>query len=173
MSDREPRLLLLDTHVWIWVVEGVAAELAAPAIGRIEKASDAGAIRVAAISVWEVAMLEARGRLRLALDIDEWVRQAVTAPGTQLVRLSSEIAVDSVRLARGPGRRCGGPDADCDGASHRRVAGHTGRAYSRLWRLGPPIGRRCDALRGDRRSQTSGPWPGPSRSPPRRSARRR
>ena len=102
MSDREPRLLLLDTHVWIWVVEGVAAELAAAAIGRIEKASDAGAIRVAAISVWEVAMLEARGRLRLALDIDEWVRQAVTAPGTQWVGLSPEIAVDSVRLPGDP-----------------------------------------------------------------------
>jgi PIN domain nuclease of toxin-antitoxin system len=105
MPDREPPLLLLDTHVWIWVVEGVAAELAAPVIARIEKASDAGSVRVAAISVWEVAMLEARGRLRLALEIDEWVRRAVAAPGTQLVPLSPEIAVDSARLP-------GDPDGD-------------------------------------------------------------
>lgn len=105
MPDRQPRLLLLDTPVWIWVVEGAAAELAAPAIARIEKASDAGAIRVAAISVWEVAVLEARGRLRLALEIDEWVRRALRAPGTQLVPLSPEIAVDSARLP-------GDPDGD-------------------------------------------------------------
>ena len=102
MPDREPRLLLLDTHVWIWVVEGVAAELARPAVARIERASVAGAIRVAAISVWEVAMLEARGRLRLALEIDEWVRQALTAPGTQLVPHLPEIAIDSARLPGDP-----------------------------------------------------------------------
>ena len=50
-------------------------------------------------------MLEARGRLRLALDVDEWVRHAATAPGTQLVPLSPEIAVDSSRLP-------GDPDGD-------------------------------------------------------------
>ena len=118
MPDREPRLLLLDTHVWIWAVEGVAAELAAPAIARIEQASDAGAIRVAAISVWEVAMLEARGRLRLALEIDEWVRQALAAPGTQLVPLSPEIAVDSARL---PGDPAGDPADRMLMATARRI----------------------------------------------------
>jgi PIN domain nuclease of toxin-antitoxin system len=61
MPDGGPGLLLLDTQVWIWAVEGVAAELAESAIDRIERASDAGGIRVAAISVWEVAMLAARG----------------------------------------------------------------------------------------------------------------
>ena len=118
MTDRKPRLLLLDTHVWIWVVEGVAAELAAPAVARIERASDAGAIRVAAISVWEVAMLEARGRLRLALEIDEWVRQALAAPGTQLVPLAPEIAVDSARL---PGEPDGDPADRMLIATARRI----------------------------------------------------
>jgi len=118
MSDRQPRLLLLDTHVWIWVVEGAAAELAASAIERIEKASDAGALRVAAISFWEVAMLEARGRLTLALEIDEWVRQALAAPGIQLVPLSPEIAVDSARL---PGEPAGDPADRMLVATARRI----------------------------------------------------
>lgn len=118
MPDRRAELLLLDTHVWIWVVEGAAAELAAPAIARVEKASDAGAVRVAAISVWEVAMLEARGRLRLALEIDEWVRRALRAPGTRLVPLSPEIAVDSARL---PGELDGDPADRMLIATARRI----------------------------------------------------
>lgn len=118
MADRETRLLLLDTHVWIWTVEGVTAELAAPAIARIEQASDAGAVRVAAISIWEVAMLEARGRLRLALEIDEWIGQALAAPGTQLVPLSLEIAVDSSRL---PGDPVGDPADRLLIATARRI----------------------------------------------------
>ena len=118
MPDRGTELLLLDTHVWIWAVEGAVAELATPVIARIEKASDAGAIRVAAISVWEVAMLEARGRLRLALEIDEWVRRALAAPGIQLVPLSPEIAVDSARL---PGDPAGDPADRLLIATARRI----------------------------------------------------
>ena len=118
MRNRDSGLLLLDTHVWIWAVEGVAAELAPPAIDRIERASDAGAVRVAAISVWEVAMLEARGRLHLALEIDEWVRQGLAAPGVQMVPLSPEIAVDSVRL---PGNPSGDPADRMLMATARRI----------------------------------------------------
>jgi PIN domain nuclease of toxin-antitoxin system len=118
MRDRQPRLLLLDTHVWIWMVDCAAAELAARAIERIERASDAGAVRVAAISVWEVAMLQARGRLSLALEIDEWVRQALAAPGIQWVPLSPEIAVDSARL---PGDPAGDPADRMLMATARRI----------------------------------------------------
>jgi PIN domain nuclease of toxin-antitoxin system len=99
-------------------MEGTAAELSAAAIEAIEKASDAGAVRVAAISVWEVAMLEARGRLSLALEIDEWVRQALAAPGIQWVPLSPEIAVDSARL---PGDPAGDPADRMLMATARRI----------------------------------------------------
>ncbi len=119
MPEGAPGLLLLDTHVWIWTVEGSKDRLSRSAVRTIERASRAGRIRVAAISVWEVAMLESRGRLRLARPVDEWVRAALRAPGVHLLPLAPEIAVESTRL---PGELPGDP-ADRMLVASARVAG--------------------------------------------------
>ena len=99
------KVLLLDTHVWLWVVGGVEP-LKRSVLSTVEEAARGGRIRVSAISVWEVAMLEAKGRIRLTKDCLAWVRDALSAPGTSLVPLSPEIAVESSRL---PGTFHGDP----------------------------------------------------------------
>ncbi|HJX14940.1 MAG TPA: type II toxin-antitoxin system VapC family toxin [Candidatus Deferrimicrobiaceae bacterium] len=99
------KVLLLDTHVWLWVVGGVEP-LKRSVLSTVEGAARGGRIRVSVISVWEVAMLEAKGRIRLTKDCLAWVRDALSAPGTSLVPLSPEIAVESSRL---PGRFHGDP----------------------------------------------------------------
>lgn len=99
------KLLLLDTHVWLWLVGG-AEPLKRPVLSAVEGAARRGRIRVSAISVWEVAMLEAKGRIRLAKDRLAWVQEALSAPGTSLVPLTPEIAVESSRL---PGEFHGDP----------------------------------------------------------------
>lgn len=119
MAEGANAPLLLDTHVWIWVMEGEVSELAPSVVQAIEAASEAGAIRIAAITVWEVAMLAAKGRLRLTMEIDEWIDRALTAPGTQLVELTPEIAVDSTRL---PGDAAGDPVDRILIATARRTA---------------------------------------------------
>ena len=95
-------MLVLDTHVWIWVLEGIKGELSAATVRQIEKAAAASALAVSAISVWEVAMLEKRGRITLSRSIDEWTKAALTAPGIRLVDLSPEIALESTRLPGDP-----------------------------------------------------------------------
>ena len=50
------------------------------------------------ISVWELGVLEAKGRLRLQLPCDQWIGEALAAPGLSLDPLTSEIALDSNRL---------------------------------------------------------------------------
>ena len=99
------KVLLLDTHVWIWVVGGVEP-LKRSVLSAVEGAARGGRIRVSAISVWEVAMLEAKGRIRLTKDCLAWVQEALAAPGTSLVSLTPEIAVESSRL---PGTFHGDP----------------------------------------------------------------
>lgn len=106
MAEPAGRAILLDTHVWIWTVEGERDELSDPAVEEIERGSREGRILVSAISVWEVAMLEAKGRLTLSRPMDEWVRSALRAPGVQLLGLTPEIAVESTRL---PGPPAGDP----------------------------------------------------------------
>ncbi|MDP1572005.1 MAG: type II toxin-antitoxin system VapC family toxin [Vicinamibacterales bacterium] len=96
MSDGAP--LLLDTHVWIWMVNGTSDRIGRAARARLEKASTHYALRVSVLSTWEVAMLEARGRLTLALDCRDWVARGLGAPGVVLEELTPEIAVESTRL---------------------------------------------------------------------------
>ncbi len=64
----------------------------------MEEAATHGLVRVSAISVWEIAMLEAKGRIRLSKDCRSWVDEASHAPGVALVPLTPEIAVESSRL---------------------------------------------------------------------------
>lgn len=98
-------LLILDTHVWIWLMEG-SDRLAVPARRRIEQAVPDEALRVCAISVWEAAMLEAKGRILFAEDCGAWIGHALAAPGVSLFPLTPEIAVASTRL---PGTLHGDP----------------------------------------------------------------
>lgn len=102
MAERPSRPLLLDTHVWLWAVEGDESRLSGEAIAAIEAASRSGGIIVSAISVWEVAMLVAKDRLSLARPLDDWVGAALTLPGAALLPLTPEIAVESTRLPGAP-----------------------------------------------------------------------
>lgn len=90
-------MLVLDTHVWVWLVAGDTT-LSPEARRAIEQAAADGAVLVPAIAVWEVAMLEARGRLVLGQPVLQWVEQALSAPGLDLAPFSPDVAVESVQL---------------------------------------------------------------------------
>lgn len=113
--------LLLDTHVWIWLMDGARHEVGRRALGAVEAAAARGRVMVSAISVWEVAMLGAKGRVRFSMEVGEWVRRSLEAPGLRLAGLSPEIAVESARL---PGTAHGDP-ADRILIATARVSGAT------------------------------------------------
>lgn len=91
-------LLVLDTHIWIWLLNGDANRLSDQGITAIESAGQSGQLGVCSISVWEVGMLEAKGRLRLSKGCLDWVREALSVPGLRLLPLTPEIAIESSRL---------------------------------------------------------------------------
>lgn len=91
-------ILLLDTHVWIWLVEGITGQFGRTALRRLQGASVNGRLRVSVISVWEVAMLHSKGRLQCLPTVDEWVNRNLRGPGLQLSDLTPQIAVDSSRV---------------------------------------------------------------------------
>lgn len=55
-------MIVLDTHIWIWRAAN-SAKLSRSMRNKLNKAD---ALGVPAISCWEVAMLESKGRLALA-----------------------------------------------------------------------------------------------------------
>ena len=98
--------LVVDTHIWLWLINADPV-LEAP---RFQKAIQPfiknSELWVSVISVWEVGMLKAKGRLNLPYDVGEWCAHAVRAPGILLAPLTPEIAVESTRL---PGTLHGDP----------------------------------------------------------------
>lgn len=92
--------LLLDTHVLIWLVEGVA-ELP-PRSRRIigEAGRDRGVV-VSAISFWEIAMLAHKGRIGVKRPIRDWRADVLAQKGIAELPVSGEIGVEAVLL---PGR---------------------------------------------------------------------
>jgi len=98
MSRDQDRALLLDTHVWVWYVEDEARQFSRRLEPLIEGAVQRGEVVVSAISVWEIALLEAARRIELSVDVRAWVGRALAFPGVRLKGLSPSIAIESTRL---------------------------------------------------------------------------
>lgn len=91
-------MIVLDTHVLIWWVND-DANLTATARQAIESALESDAqVLVSAISAWEIAMLVERGRLSLAMSIDDWLLAVSSIEGLEIVPVSHAVAVQSTRL---------------------------------------------------------------------------
>lgn len=95
-------MIIIDTHVWIWYASH-PEKISRPAIERLHKT---GQIGVSAISCWEVAMLVAKERLALKLELHEWITKALQLQKIKLIPLLPSISVLSSRL---PGNFHGDP----------------------------------------------------------------
>ncbi|MGL5879881.1 MAG: type II toxin-antitoxin system VapC family toxin [Xenococcaceae cyanobacterium] len=99
------RGILLDTHTWIWLFQG-SKELSQDIITPIDRAGSKGKVFISAISIWELSMLVAKGRITLSKPIHQWVEKSLSQPGVNLVPLSPEISIESSFL---PGEFHGDP----------------------------------------------------------------
>ncbi len=93
-------LVLLDTHVWIWLVGGDARRIGRRTRQLVAQRLARDAIRVSPASVFEVAALYTSRRLRLALPLEQWIREALDGVGVRVAPLSSSIAVDAGQIGR-------------------------------------------------------------------------
>ena len=90
-------MIVADTHAWLWWLAGDPA-LSPAAHVALDGAFDDAELGVSAISVWEAAMLVKKGRLALALPLDEVVARCETLPGLRFVPVTPHIALASVAL---------------------------------------------------------------------------
>ena len=85
-------MILLDTHVLLWSRSG-DQRLGSDARSEIERAWRQGELAVSAISFWEVAMLQDKGRYTLRREVGAW-RSTLLEEGL------IEIPVNGVITAR-------------------------------------------------------------------------
>jgi PIN domain nuclease of toxin-antitoxin system len=89
-------VIVLDTHVWIWLADDPRrlSPAAREAIDSVD------AVGVSAISCWEVGMLALGGRLTLDREPSRWVRQALGRPGLVALPVEPKLALDAAMLER-------------------------------------------------------------------------
>ena len=85
-------MILLDTHVWLWWLLG-SPRLPAKERAALDRLGSRGAVRLAAVSLWEAQMLHAKGRLTLDRSFDVWIREAAAAGVVEIVPLDVEVVI--------------------------------------------------------------------------------
>ena len=91
-------LLLLDTHIWIWFFEGDRHLSGSNVLKDIDNAILHSSLRISEISLWELAMLESKGRISFTGSCLEWMDRTLEVPGFSPIGISPEIACLSCRL---------------------------------------------------------------------------
>ena len=84
-------MIVADTHAWVWW----AAEdemLSRPALTALAKTDSVG---IAAITLWEVAMLVEKNRLMLDRDVLAWLQKAISKTHVVVLPLTPEVAVSA------------------------------------------------------------------------------
>jgi PIN domain nuclease of toxin-antitoxin system len=80
---------LLDTHVLVWAV-GRRSKLSRAADSAIARAQRDGGLAISAITLWELAILLARGRIHVYGTVDSAIEHLVE--GTTVLPITVEIA---------------------------------------------------------------------------------
>lgn len=87
--------ILLDTHTWIWFMIGDET-LKADVQRKIDQHLQSNSLWLACISVWELGMLENKGRITLTQPCLQWTKEALK--DIRLAELTPEIAIESSNL---------------------------------------------------------------------------
>lgn len=85
-------VILLDTHILVWRVNGEDQNLSRKARQALAKYGKRGELQVSSISFFEIANLERRGRLRFKIPLVQWLANVRKLPEYRLEPLTDDIA---------------------------------------------------------------------------------
>jgi PIN domain nuclease of toxin-antitoxin system len=91
-----PQVIVLDTHIWFWSMTQEFERFPSHWRDIIETADQVG---VSAISCYEIALAQQRGRLELPCAADQWFQDALKPAGITIFPLTPETACRAVDLS--------------------------------------------------------------------------
>ena len=92
--------VLLDTHVFLWWVEG---DRALPAKARAALANRENECLISMVSAWELAIKAGLGKLKLTLPVARYIVEHITANGFRMldIRIAHVGRVETLALHHG------------------------------------------------------------------------
>jgi PIN domain nuclease of toxin-antitoxin system len=97
--------LLLDTHVFVWLMNGDET-LSLETRALIKNTCKQHCLLASSISIWEIAMLQSKGKISLIHPLQQWIKKIGLLPYIKIIPLTAEIAIESCEL---PGEFHGDP----------------------------------------------------------------
>lgn len=91
-------MIVLDTHALLWWASGDQGQLSAAAAQAIADEVNGGQIVVSSISAWELAVLVAKDRVALSMDVEAWLSVVSRIEAVRFMPVDNAIAVKSVEL---------------------------------------------------------------------------
>ena len=85
-------MIVLDTHVLVWWVDGDTKKLSRKARQALEQHGNRRELLIASISIFEITTLERRGRLSFTISASEWLTQVRRLPEYRIEPLTDDIA---------------------------------------------------------------------------------
>lgn len=85
--------VLLDTHVWVWWLTAARSPLRVAERAALDRAADRHDLCIAAISMWEVQILHAKGRLELPLPFAQWLSRATEESMIRILPLDRDVVI--------------------------------------------------------------------------------
>jgi len=90
--------LLLDTHLWVWMLDPGLGALPPAVAPLIQSAAQSSALYVSDISFWELGQKVAKGKIRLTVPVATWVAKAAVAPGVRYLPVDRDPLLMSTGL---------------------------------------------------------------------------
>jgi PIN domain nuclease of toxin-antitoxin system len=85
-------MIVVDTHVLVWWVDGDTKKISRKARQALEQHPKGNELLIASISIFEITTLERRGRLRFKISASEWLARVRRLPEYRIEPLTDDIA---------------------------------------------------------------------------------
>ena len=90
-------MILLDTHYWIWWMSK-SPKISEEEVDIFDAFSREGKLFISIISVWELEILERKGRFSLNIDFNEWIKKALDPRLIKVIPLDSTTIISQRKL---------------------------------------------------------------------------
>ena len=94
----DPRLILLDTHIWLWLMSGASKAVSPRLRALVDELTPHAGVRVSAITLWEIGMLVSKNRIVFDGDAKEHVYRALRELHIGIEDITAEIAMNGALL---------------------------------------------------------------------------
>lgn len=90
-------MVLMDTHIWLWWLLGDGALIPAERVALDELASQKK-LALSWTSVWEMEMLERKGRIQISIPLEKWLEKATHPDVCTLWPVDTEVVLNQRKL---------------------------------------------------------------------------